>query len=108
MLINLVYDSRAQAAPQSFRDGIQAAANVLDATFSDNITLNIEIGYGEYPGDGSPETHGGASAAPANGVFLSFTQGRSWLAQNPSSAVHTGLAALQTGTSIQGQTQAPE
>src|ERR1700741_3934595 len=50
MQINLIYDSFAQAAPQSFRDGMQAAANVLDAAFDDNITVNISVGYGELNG----------------------------------------------------------
>ncbi|GAC1337650.1 MAG: hypothetical protein NVSMB26_24860 [Beijerinckiaceae bacterium] len=105
MLINLVYDSQAQAAPQSFRDEIQAAANILDVTFKDNITVNIEIGYGEYPGNGSPETNGSASSAPSTGVFDDYSQVRTWLAQNAAAGVQSGVAALPTGSSIQGQTQ---
>src|SRR5438270_12698280 len=103
MHINLEFDSRAQAAPQSFRDAIQAAANVLDATFSDNITVNISVGYGEIAGD--PEPSGGASAGPNTGVFESYSQVRTWLTQNLSADVQAGAAALPTGTSIQGQTQ---
>src|SRR4051812_9233486 len=34
LVINLVYDTAAQAAPQSFRDGMQAAANMLMAAFN--------------------------------------------------------------------------
>jgi hypothetical protein len=103
MLIHLVFDSRAQAAPQSFRDAIQAAANVLDATFADNITLNISVGYGEI--NGTPESSGGASAGPSGGVFVSYSQVRTWLVQNAAAEVQSGVAALPTGTSIQGQTQ---
>ncbi len=103
MLINLLFDSQAQAAPQSFRDAIQAAANVLDATFSDNVTINISVGYGEI--DGDPEPSGSASAGPNTGVLESYSQVRTWLAQNASSDVQSGIAAMPTGTSIQGQTQ---
>ncbi|MEA2834718.1 MAG: serralysin [Methylobacteriaceae bacterium] len=105
MHINLEYDSKAQAAPQSFRDAIQAAANVLQATFTDAITINIEVGYGENPGNGSPEPSGGASAGPATGVLVSYTQVRTWLAQNAASAVQGGVATLPTTSSIQGQSQ---
>jgi hypothetical protein len=103
MRINLEFDSQAQAAPQSFRDGIQAAANLLDATFADNITINISVGYGEI--EGTPEGSGSASAGPETGVFDSYTQVRTWLAQNASADVQSGVAALPTGPSIQGQTQ---
>ena len=44
------YDSQALAAPQWFRDGIQAAINILDATFTANITVKIAIGWGEIGG----------------------------------------------------------
>jgi FG-GAP-like repeat len=50
MTINLIYDTNALNAPQSFRDGMQAAANILEAAFNDNITINIAVGYGEFGG----------------------------------------------------------
>jgi hypothetical protein len=103
MQINLEYDSQARAAPQSFRDAIQAAANVLDASFSDNITINISVGYGEI--NGTPESSGGASAGPSTGVYDSYSQVRSWLSQNAAAEVQSGATALPTGTSIQGQSQ---
>jgi hypothetical protein len=54
MTINLIFDSNAQSAPQSFRDGMQAAANIIDAAFSDPITINIEVGFGEINGGSLP------------------------------------------------------
>ena len=50
LTINLIYDASALAAPQSFRDGMQAAANMLEAAFNDNIVINIAVGYGEFGG----------------------------------------------------------
>lgn len=47
MLIIPDYDAQALAAPQSFRDGIQAAIDILDNTFVTNITVKIAIGFGE-------------------------------------------------------------
>lgn len=95
----------AQAASQAFKSAIQAAANVLDATFSNNISLNIEVGYGEYPGDGSSENGGGASAAPSTGIYESYSQVRSWLASNAVAAVQSGIFALPSDSKIQGQSQ---
>jgi hypothetical protein len=103
MQMNLEYDGQAQAAPQSFRDAIQAAANVLDATFADNVMINISVGYGEI--DGTPESSGSASAGPSTGVYDSYVQVRSWLASNASADVQSGVAALPAGSSIQGQSQ---
>ena len=48
MNINLEFDSNALAAPQSFRDSVQTAANIVDAALSDPITVNVAVGYGEY------------------------------------------------------------
>ena len=50
MIINLVYDASALAAPQSFRDGMNTGAHMLEAAFSDNITINISVHYG-HPAD---------------------------------------------------------
>jgi VCBS repeat-containing protein len=54
MIINLSYDAAGLAAPQSFRDGMQAAANMLDAHIIDNITVNIAVSYGTFNGAALP------------------------------------------------------
>jgi hypothetical protein len=48
LTINLVWDSKALAAPQSFRNGIEQAAAILEAAITTPITVNIAVGYGEY------------------------------------------------------------
>jgi hypothetical protein len=103
MNINLKFDSFASAAPQSFKNAIQVAANLLDATFIDNITINISVGYGEILG--SPEPSGGASAGPISGDFVSYSQVSSWLSQNASADIQAAVAALPSGSTIQGQSQ---
>ena len=56
MIINLEFDAQAQAAPQSFRDAIQTAADIIDETLTDSITVNIAVGYDELtPVNGSPQ-----------------------------------------------------
>ena len=89
MLINLLYDAQAQAPPQSFRDGMQIAANLLRAAFHNNITLNIAVGYGELvPG----------------GTYLSYSTLRQDLINTASSADDTtSVAWLPNTSSFQGQ-----
>ena len=94
--VHLLYDKAALAAPQSFRDGIQGAVDILEATFSDNITVNLHI---HYRGTG-----GGASAGPDNGVFASYTTVRSDLISHAAAGDHT-FDALPNTPTIQGQSQ---
>src|SRR5207237_226841 len=64
--INLVYDAQALAAPQSFRNGMQAAANIIQAAIIDPITVNIAVGYGEFGGFAiSPNVAGNVLIAAA-------------------------------------------
>ena len=68
--INLVWDATALAAPVAFRAAIQSAANILQQTFSNNITLNFSIGYGQVAGQSL--TNGSAAAGPAYGNYISI------------------------------------
>lgn len=62
MIINLIY---ANSAPASFKVAMQQAAAILDAAITDPIAVNIEVGYGVWPGPGGGTiTNGSAEAAP--------------------------------------------
>ncbi|MGZ3369233.1 MAG: NF038122 family metalloprotease [Caulobacteraceae bacterium] len=105
MQINLEFDSFAAAAPQTFRDAIQTAANLIDAVFVDPITVNLSIGYGELTLAGSQTslTNGEAEAGPADGVFLSYASTRSALQQSLDASVQSGVAALPITSKLQQQ-----
>ena len=45
IVVNLLFDAAAMAAPASFRAGIQQAASILSAAISDKITVNIKVDY---------------------------------------------------------------
>ena len=92
--INLIWDAAALAAPASFRAGVQQAANLLMATITDHITVNLNI---DYSGTG-----GGAAAGPDNGQFMSYATVRSDLIANAAPG-DTTFNALPAGTSLQGQ-----
>jgi serralysin len=105
MSLNLVldYESSALAAPQSFRDALQTAANILDSTIQNNITVTIEVGYGDF---GNLITGLGSSATGSdlNGSFVTYTALRAALASHESSTLdQTFVNSLPTTTNVNGQ-----
>jgi serralysin len=97
IIINLLFDAAAMAAPASFRAGIQQAATILGAAISDKITVNINI---DYSGTG-----GGAAAGPDHGLFESYPSIKADLISNATPG-DTIFSALPSGPSIQGQSNA--
>jgi hypothetical protein len=54
MNLNITYDqSTLKAAPAAFFTAVNYVANLYDERFTDNVTVNIEVGYGDFPLDGS-------------------------------------------------------
>ncbi len=107
LTINLEWDADALAAPQSFRDGVEAAASVLQAAISDPITVNIDVGYGEFD-LGGPEYTPLASDYSLGGVneniLVSYSALRAALAANESSPVDAeAVNALPSSVSLDGQ-----
>jgi hypothetical protein len=94
--INLILDAAAQAAPDSFKNGLQQAAAILAANITDQITVNINI---DYSGTG-----GGAAAGPDQGLLEPYTWVRSTLINNASPG-DTTFNSLPNTTTIQGQSQ---
>jgi len=74
--VNLILDSAARAAPASVKNTWQQAANMLDAAFTDNVTININV---DYSGTG-----GGASAGPDNSQFETYSSVYSYLTSHAS------------------------
>ena len=94
LVINLLFDAAAMAAPLSFRQGIEQAAAILSGAISDKITVNLNI---DYSGTG-----GGAAAGPDNGQYVNYTTVRTDLI-NDATAGDTTFNALPGGSTIQGQ-----
>jgi len=49
-MINIVWDSSVSSAPAGFTTGILAAVQYLESQFSDPVSINIGVGYGEIAG----------------------------------------------------------
>ena len=52
MSLNISYGSTS-GAPAAFSSAVNYVVGLFDATFTNNATVNIEIGYGAFPFDGS-------------------------------------------------------
>src|SRR4051812_69599 len=48
--INLIFNASVNNAPAGFIQAVQNAASQVEALFSDSITLNITVGWGEIGG----------------------------------------------------------
>jgi hypothetical protein len=49
-VINVVYDSSVNNAPAAFKADVAAAVSFFETHFTDHVTLNIDVGYGEVGG----------------------------------------------------------
>jgi hypothetical protein len=99
MDVNLVFSANAEAAPANIQAAWQEAANILDATFTDNITVNIDVTYG-----GVNDSTGGASSGPVSGQFESYSSVYNYLTGTATPG-DTTFAGLPSGSSISGATQ---
>jgi len=66
-----------QAQINSFLQDEQTAINILDSTFTNNITVTFDVGFGSYPGNGqilNNQTISTGDANSAAGFFLSYSQ----------------------------------
>ncbi len=87
---------------RAFRSAVLVAASIIDAALSDNITINIQVGYGEI-NNGTPLPHEtGAEGSPNNQDILNYASVRNALISQASPGDST-FNALPTNP-IQGTT----
>jgi hypothetical protein len=87
MFINLIADDSVSSAPPGFTAAVQAAADIIDSTFSDNITVNIRYGWGTLNNsvDANLVNKGGAVGETLTGDFnVSYSTLKSWLSSSAS------------------------
>ena len=82
---NITYDSSVSQAPAGFEAAFAAAAQFYSSEFSDPITLNIHVGYGEVNGQALNAGNLGQSEF-TNGRFYAYTQLEAALAADATSA----------------------
>jgi len=99
LAINVVWDSSVGSAPSAFTAGVVQVAQYFVSHFTDNVTLNITVGYGEA---------GGYALNGALGMSLSYLQSSSYsqiksaLTGDQSSSADTSAVASLTGDPASG------
>ena len=83
MIINFTYDSSVASAPVGFTATLNNIASFFQSTFSDAVTINIAVGYGEVNGQALPSNALGESLTYLNSV--TYTQIASALAADAKS-----------------------
>jgi hypothetical protein len=94
--INLIADDSVANAPAGFTTAMQTAAAILEAAFSDPITINIRYGWGSYDNVADPALIGGdfAYADALASDVVPYDTLRSWLVADATTAHDT--AALNS------------
>ena len=73
MELNLIYDGSVAAAPAAFKTAITFAADFLRSLILNPITVNIQVGYGEYDNGALPIgdnlSSGGALSGLSSRIF---------------------------------------
>jgi hypothetical protein len=81
------WDASVANAPVGFENAMNAAAASLDALITDNITVNIAVGWGEVHGTPITDSDGLAEGAPAGAATKNYADVRSLLTAHATSAV---------------------
>jgi hypothetical protein len=113
MDINLVWDSSVANAPSGFETAIEAAANYLGGLIANNITVNIDVGWGEDAGQAftrgaegqpylyGPDALGGALAEGGPYIYgpgYSYSQLKTMLTENASTPTQQAAFASLPAT----------
>ena len=94
LVINPTYDTSVSSAPAGFKTAFQSAVGYFQTTFSDPITVNINVGWGEIAGNSIASGALGESITYLAGYY-SYGQVRNALtADRKSAADTTALASL--------------
>lgn len=92
MIINISYDSSVNSAPAAFKTAIAAAVQFLENTYTNPITINIDVGYGEIGPNNSSLFPGALGESQTYFNSYSYSQIKTALAQNATSADQVSAA----------------
>jgi hypothetical protein len=88
--INLIADASVASAPSGFATAMRQAADIIEAAFSDPITLNIRYGWGTYDNQPDPSLNGGNFAEGGDNFqthqTVSYSTLKSWLGSDATSS----------------------
>ena len=102
MLINLTYDSSVDSAPIGFKTCLNSLVSFLQNTFTDQVTVNIAVGYGEC--NGIPMGNGALGTSSKFLQTYSYTQLKNALVADASSATDASAVASLPAANPTGAT----
>jgi hypothetical protein len=94
MQIDVTYDPSVGSAPAGFTAAVNYVVGVLDAAFTNNVTININVGWGEVDGISLPQNVLGASEQTAAPVAYHYSDITAALANEPSVIQQAANATL--------------
>ena len=100
-VINIAWDSSVAAAPAGFQAGVLAAAQYLESQFTDAVTVNISVGFGEV--NGTPLGGGALGSSASYLVSTTYSTLRSAvIADARSPDDRSAIASLPTSAPVAG------
>jgi serralysin len=106
MLINLIQDTVGQngSAPAYFMKDMQTAADMFDSMFTNNVTINLHVGWGSANNvvDNNLTGSGGAYATGINGQLVQFSTLSNWLIASEHSANDIQAYSTLAGLGLSG------
>lgn len=98
MQINLTFDSSTSSAPAAFFTAMNYCVQYLDNLITNNITVNINVGWGEVAGGSLPA--GNLGEGGAEGITISYAQLKADLLAHSNSAADVTAYANLPGADI--------
>jgi hypothetical protein len=102
LVINFTYDGSVASAPAGFKTALAAAAQYLESQFTNAVTVNITVGYGEVGGQAMGAGALGESMSYLNSY--SYAQIKSALNANDTSAADASADATLGASNPTGGT----
>src|SRR5216683_1134605 len=102
MNVNVTYDTNTlTTAPSDFFIAVNYVVSLFDTTFTNNASINIEVGYGDFPYDGTQLTSYLGESQQNNIVSASYSQVTQALVNDSAS----GASTLPSSSPISGRLQ---
>ncbi|MGY3690225.1 hypothetical protein ACVIGA_000305 [Bradyrhizobium sp. USDA 3240] len=104
MQINVIYDPSVASAPSGFKTAVAYVVNLLDTAFTNNVSLNIHVGWGEVGGLAISSGFLGESEEAKAPAYDYTTIRDALIADGTSSAQLAAFATLPTSDPTVGET----
>ena len=102
LTIDVTWISSVASAPPDFEQTVEAGVNILEQTITNKITVDIDVGYGEYANNSLLPA--GISEGGPQSYSLSYSDLRSLLAlDGTTAAAILGVNSLPNTSSLDGQ-----